>query len=340
MLIPFHLSFLEFKAEPLPEDIEGGLDIAIGDLEFLSLIFPQFAFTEGMGALNATLGGRFDSPVLKGSTNLRALAFDLPNSHISLENGTAHLDLTEKGINIRRITGDMNDGTFEISGVIQSDWFDVQRMEVVAELDEGTTFEKPGFYQLKCQSVNLQMKGPITTDGNLKLPALRGSIRVKEGLYEQDWKQLVQDLVDKTAEVQFEVWFDYPIVRDLQLDLDIVAPNNFWVESNLGEVFTSIGEIKIETSINGELVGPIQKPIFSGRVDLLGGKLVLSGDHQFEIQEGSYVENRNTLEFNPWYDITAETVEPIRNVQVRKMDRLRERSQGYYALEWLPQGQT
>ncbi len=313
VLIPFHLSLLEFKAEPLPEDIEGGLDIAIGDLDFLSLIFPQFAFTEGTGALNATLGGRFDSPVLKGSTNLRALAFELPDSHISLENGTAHLDLTERGVNIRHITGDMNDGTFEINGVIQSDWFNVQRIDVVAELSEGTKFEKPGFYQLRCQSVNLQMKGTVTTDGNLKLPPLRGSIRVKEGRYEQDWKQLVQDLVDKAAEVQFEVWFDYPIVRNLQLELDIIAPNNFWVESNLGE-------IEIETSINGEIVGPIQKPIFSGRVALLEGELALFGGHQFEIKEGSYVENKNALEFNPWYEITAETTEPIRSVPVPTTD--------------------
>ena len=320
VLIPFHLSLLEFKAELLPEDIEGGLDIAIEDLEFLSLIFPQFAFTEGMGVVNATLGGQFDSPVLKGSTNLSGFAFELPNSHISLANGTAHLNLTEKGVNIQRITGDMNDGTFEINGVIQSNWFDVQHVDLVAELSEGTTFRKPGFYQLECQSVNLQMKGDITTDGNLKLPPLRGSVRVKAGQYEQDWKQLVQDLVDKTAEVQFEVWFDYPIVRDLQLNLDIIAPNNFFVESNLGEVVTNFGEIEIETSINGELVGPIQKPIFSGRVDLLEGELSLSGGHQFEIREGSYVENKNALEFNPWYEITAETVEPIRSVQVPTTD--------------------
>ena len=318
--IPFHLSLLEFKAEPLPEDINGELDIAVEDLEFLSLIFPQFAFTEGMGAVNASLGGQFDSPMLKGSTILKGFAFELPNSHISLANGTAHLNLTEKGVNIQHMTGDMNGGTFEISGIIQSNWFNVRRVDLVAELSEGTTFRKPGFYELECQSVNLQMRGDITTDGNLKLPPLRGSIRVKRGLYEQDWKQLVQDLVDKTAEVQFEVWFDYPIVRDLQLDLDIVAPDNFWVESNLGEVVTNIGEIRIETSINGELVGPIQKPIFNGRADLLEGELSLSGGHQFEIREGSYVENENALEFNPRYEITAETVKPIRSVQVPTMD--------------------
>ena len=318
--IPFHLSLLDFKAEPLPEDIEGGLDIAIEDLEFLSLIFPQFAFTEGTGAINATLGGQFNSPLLKGSTTLRGFAFELPNSHISLANGTAHLNLTEKGVNIQRITGDMNDGSFEINGMIQSDWFDVQHVDLVAKLGEGTTFKKPGFYELECQSVNLEMKGDIRTDGNLKLPPLTGSIRVKRGLYEQDWRQLVQDLVDKTAEVQFEVWFDYPVVRDLQFDLDIIAPNNFLVESNLGELVTNIGEIEIETSINGEIVGPIQRPIFSGRVDLLAGELSFAGGHQFEIREGSYVENRNALEFNPWYEITAETVEPIRSVQVPTTD--------------------
>ena len=320
VLIPFHLSLLEFKAEPLPEAIEGGLDIAIEDLEFLSLIFPQFAFTQGMGAVNATLGGQVDSPMLKGSTTLRQFAFDLPNSHISLANGTAHLNLTETGVTIQHIKGDLNGGVIEISGMVQSNWFDVRRIDLVGELSEGTTFRKPGLYEVECQSVDLQMRGDVTTDGNLELPPLRGSIRVKRGLYEQDWRQLVQDLLDKTAEVQFEVWFDYPIVRDLQLDLDIIAPNNFLVESNLGEVVTYIGEIEIETSINGELVGPIQKPIFSGRVDLLEGELSLSGAHQFEIREGSYVENKNTLEFNPWYEITAETVEPIHSVQVPTTD--------------------
>ena len=320
VLIPFYLSLVEFKAEPLPEDIEGGLDIAIEDSEFLSLIFPQFAFIQGMGVVNATLGGQFDSPMLKGSTNLRGFAFELPNSHISLANGTAHLNLTEEGVSIQRITGDLNGGTFEISGMIQSNWFDVRHIDLVAELSEGTTFRKPGLYEVECQRIDLQMRGDVTTDGNLQLPPLRGSIRVKRGLYEQDWRQLVQDLLDKTAEVQFEVWFDYPIVRDLQLDLDVIAPNNFLVESNLGEVVTYIGEIEIETSINGELVGPIQKPIFNGRVDLLEGELSLSGAHKFEIREGSYVENKNTLEFNPSYQITAETIEPIQTVQVPTTD--------------------
>ena len=41
---------------------------------------------------------------------------------------------------------------------------------------------------------------------------------------------------------------------------------------------------------------------------------------KFEIREGSYVENKNALEFNPWYEITAETVEPIRSVQVPATD--------------------
>lgn len=311
-LIPFHLSFLEFKAEPLVDNIQGGLDIAIGDLDFLSLIFPQFAFTEGMGNINATVGGRLDSLALKGSADLTGLAFDLPESYIRLENGTAHLDLTEEGANIEYITGDMNGGTFQISGLIQSDWFDVQHIDMVAELSEGTTFKRPGFYEFECQSANLQMTGAVATDTNLELPPLRGVVRVKAGLYEQDWKQLVQEAVDKTADVQFEVWFDYPVVRNVQLDLDIIAPNNLWIESNLGD-------IKIEAAANGDFVGPVQKPVFNGRIELLKGELSHFG-HQFEVREGSYIENKNALEFNPWYEIGVETTEPIRNVQLETID--------------------
>ena len=166
-------------------------------------------------------------------------------ANIKVEDARVNLDFTDKGVDIRRIEGTLNDGTFDIYGSIQSNWLDVQHLNVFAELGSGTTFEKPGLYWVKCQRIDLAMKGPVTVDGGLKLPPLSGSIRVDEGRYEQHWKELVEEWVDKMAEVQFEVWFDYPIVRELQLDLAIVAPNNFWVESNLGN-------IKIEASVNGK----------------------------------------------------------------------------------------
>ena len=320
-LIPFHLSLLDLKAESLSQDteeklekIEGRLDIVIENLDFLPLIIPQFAFSNGTGGINVTLGGQIHSPKLKGFADLKDLAFELPDSHIKVEDASVNLDFTNNNVNIQRIEGILNGGTFDIHGAIQSNWLNVQRMDVFAKLSGGTTFEQTGLYWVRCHKVDLEMKGPVTTNGSLNLPPLSGSIRIDEGRYEQHWKQLVESWIDKEAEVQFEVWFDYPVVRDLQLDLDIVAPNNLWVESNLGK-------IKVEASVNGKIVGPVQNPVFNGRVELLEGELSLFAiDHQFEIKGGSYIENKDSIEFNPWYDITAETVEPIRNVKIPNTD--------------------
>ncbi|MCZ6678434.1 MAG: translocation/assembly module TamB domain-containing protein [Candidatus Poribacteria bacterium] len=313
-LIPFHFSLLDFKAEPLPQDIEGRLDIAIENLDFMPLIIPQFVSTGGTGGLSATIGGQLHALKLKGFADMKDLAFELPDSHIQVDNTRVNLDFTHHGVDIQRIEGQLNGGAYKIYGAIQSNWFDVHRMDVSAELRGDVTFEQPGLYRVTCRKADLAMKGPVTKNGSLKLPPLSGFIRVDEGVYEQHWKKLVKDWFDKAAVVQAEVWLDYPIVRDLQLDLQLAAPDNIWVESDFGK-------IRIEASINGKIVGPIQKPIFNGRVDLLEGEFSLFAiDHQFHIADNSYIENKNPIEFNPWYEITAETVDPIRNIEVETTD--------------------
>ena len=313
-LIPFHLSLLDLKAKPLSQDIEGRLDIAIEDLDFLPLIIPQIGAANCIGAINMTIGGQIQSPALKGFADLKELMFVLPDSHLSVENTRVNLAFTDRTLDIRRFDGRVNDGMYKIDGSIQSNWLNVHHMDVSAELIGGNTFEQPGLYWIKCRKANLAMKGNVITNGNVKLPPLRGTINIDEGRYQRHWQQLIKDLFDKKADVQFEVWFDYPIVRHLQLDLNTVAPNNLWVESDLGK-------IKVEASVNGKIVGPIQKPIFSGRVNLLEGEISLFAiDHQFNIQSGSYIENKDQIEFNPWYEITTKTAEPIRNVEIENTD--------------------
>jgi hypothetical protein len=124
---------------------------------------------------------------------------------------------------------------------------------------------------------------------------------------------LVKQWVDKEADVQFEVLSDYPIVRDLQLELNIVAPEL--------KVISDLGRLEIEAFVNGKVVGPIQKPIFIGRIDLLEGEFSFFAlNYPFSIKSGSYIENRSQLEFNPWYEIYAETAEPIQNVPLETTD--------------------
>ena len=128
-------------------------------------------------------------------------------------------------------------------------------------------------------------------------------------------KILVSEWMDAAGTIHFEAWSDYPIMRDLRFDLEVLAPNDFRVVSNLGE-------LDIEVSIEGQLSGRIQKPSFIGRVNLIPRSefRLENFTYRFTIEEDSYVENRNPLEFNPWYEIHAKTLDPIEGVQVVTTD--------------------
>ena len=307
-LIPFNLSFLEFKAEPLQQDeIEGRLDVAIRDLDFLPLIIPSCDFADGTGEIGVTIGGPLRSPQLKGIANLRNLEFDFPDSYTKIEKTEIDVDFTHSGLNIRRFDGRLNGGTYRINGSLESNWHRIENLNLAAALRGGCVFEMPGVYWVEINSADLAI------NGGLKLPVLAGSIHIAEGRYENHWRELVKNWFDKDAGIQTEVWFDYPLVRDLRLNLAVSADDNLRMESDIGEL-----EVVVSV-VNGKMVGPIQKPIFDGRVNLLEGQFSLL-DHLFSINDGSFVENTNPFEFNPQYKIDAETIDPIRNIPLVTTD--------------------
>ena len=307
-LIPFNLSFLEFKAEPLQHDeIEGRLDVAIRDLDFLPLIIPSCDFADGTGEIGVTIGGPLRSPQLKGIANLRNLEFDFPDSFTKIEKTELDLDFTHRGLNIRRFDGRLNGGTYRISGSVESNWHRVQDINLSAALGGGCIFEMPGVYWVKFESADLAM------NGGLKLPELTGSIHIAEGRYEKHWRELVKNWLDKDAVIQTEVLFDYPLLRDLRLNLAVFAEDNLRMESDIGELEVAV------SVVNCKIVGPIQKPIFDGRVNLLEGQFSFL-DHLFAINRGSFIENTNPFDFNPQYKIDAETIDPIRNVPLVTTD--------------------
>ena len=332
--IPFDLSLDRLHANlpspNLPDQantIEGRLDVFIEDLEFLPLIQRQIGFAEGSGSVNVTIGGQIDAPQLKGVANFADLAFDLPDANINVKKTDVTVDFTNEGFQIRGWEGILNGGAYTADGYGSSHWHRIGYVDLTATLEGGSTFEDYGLYRITCGEVNLFMKGAVGGDesrnlmiGNSSgsvenLPPIQGTVRIVEGTYERDWQQLVNEWFDQAANIQFEVWSDYPIMRDLRFDLDVLAPNDFRVISN-------VGKLDIEVSIDGKLSGRIQKPSFIGRVNLLPRSefTLESIIYPFTIEEGSYVENTNPFEFNPRYEIYAKTLDPIERVQVISTD--------------------
>ena len=332
--IPFDVSLDRLHASlPSPsvsgkaDAIEGRLDVFIEDLEFLPLIQPQIGFAEGTGSVNVTIGGGIDAPKLKGVANFADLAFNITEANINVKETDVIVEFTNEGFEIQRWDGGLNGGAYRAGGYGTSDWHRLEYLDLTATLKGGSTFEVPGLYRVTCGEVDVFMKGavggrgsgnPMVVDsgGSVEgLPPVQGTVRILEGVYERHWKQLVNEWFDQAAELYLEVWSDYPIMRDLKFDLDVLAPNDFRVVSNLGE-------LDIEVSINGTLSGRIQKPSFNGRVNLMPrSEFTLEGViYPFTVEEGSYVENRDPLVFNPHYEIHAKTLDPIERVRVVATD--------------------
>jgi hypothetical protein len=310
-LIPFRLSFLEVIAEPLPQDIEGRLDITIGDLGFLPDLLDIFQFVSGSGSVNATIGGRLASPKLRGVAHTNGLAFDMPAIDISVEDTEIDLIFTNEGLQINRFEGTLNEGTYQISGALESNWHRVHYIDISADA-EGCAFILPN-YEFQCGEVGLTVKGKVEMDERVELPPLSGFVDITEGKYKRSWKELVQKWFDKASEIQFEALSDYPILRHLQFNIQLSTRNNFQVVSDLGKLKN------FEVAVNGEILGRVQKPVFTGRIDLLqGGEIsFFASDYPFTLTDGSYVENKDRLEFNPRYEIFAETTRPIQSVPMR-----------------------
>ncbi len=324
--IPFDLSIDRLHAElgsrilsSQADTIEGRLDVFIENLEFLPLIQSQIAFATGSGSVNVTIGGQVDAPQLKGIANFADVAFNLPAANIHVKNTDAAVDFTHEGFEIRNWDGVLNGGVYRAGGSGSSDWHRIEYVDLKAALDGGSTFEQRGLYRVTCGEVDVFMTGQVgggeSGDSVSGLPPVEGTVLIAEGTYERHWQDLVSEWMDAAGTIHFEAWSDYPIMRDLRFDLEVLAPNDFRVVSNLGE-------LDIEVSIEGQLSGRIQKPSFIGRVNLIPRSefRLENFTYRFTIEEDSYVENRNPLEFNPWYEIYAKTLDPIEGVQVVTTD--------------------
>lgn len=300
--VPYLLSFWKFYANPLPEPIEGNIRLEMKALEVLPLINPFLQSASGTGIITATVGGTPAAPRFVGSGEFNKVAFELPNAGVSLKDTEVRLDFSETGINIGRLEGKLNNGNFSVTGGITSDWLNVNDMALNAYLN-ANRFVQPGQYRLNIDSADLHLSGHPTK------PRLTGNVNIRDGHYEQNWEN-VRDWFAGTTVTETEVALDTPLLRDIQLDVEINMPNNFHLLSSLG------GPTDIEIACFGRLIGPIQQPIFSGDVSILRGKISII-TQVFEFVEGSAISNRSAVDFDPELNILLQTPNPIRGVLLR-----------------------
>ena len=310
-LIPFFTAlqqtpekvWTEFQQLPM----RGILDIAVEDLDMLRFVVPGLRTTTGTSEMHVELTGTIETPEANGGILFKNVGFELPDAGIDIKNVEGKFQLSEKGANITQLDGMLNGGNFSVRGSVTAPpdrriWQTPPTLDLSTSLTS-TVFEQQGQYRVDLDSTEFYLQGELLR------PRLTGNLYISGGYYQQNW-EIVRDWLTGVSVNETDILLDYPILRDLLLDVDINLPDNFHVLSSI------TGPTDIEIGCLGELIGPINQPVFSGNVSVLRGKVGFFAQ-TFEIVEGSTISNQSTVDFNPVLNVQLQTPNRIRGILPR-----------------------
>ena len=319
--MPYHLEIIPFLMalqrspetvwqELLQTEMNGILDIKVDDLDILRYLVPGLESPTGTSQMYVVLNGTMETPQAEGAVRFDDIGFELPEAGIHVKETNGRIELSEQGATVEQLEGVLNDGAFLITGSVKAPadgrvWENPPTMDLRTSISSAL-FEQPGQYQIQLGSNPTQLH----LRGGFDDPSLTGNLNISQGYYKQNWEAVVNWFAG-TSVSEVDVILDYPILRNLRLDIDIDIPDNFHVRSSI----TGPTDIEISSS-GGKLVGPIRKPVFNGTVLVLGGRIGLV-PQTFEFIEGSRITNGSTSDFDPELNIFLRTPDRIRGVLPR-----------------------
>ncbi len=319
--MPYHLEITPFLTalqrspeavwqELLQTEMDGILDIKVDNLDILRYLVPGLGAPTGTSQVYVVLNGTMERPQVEGAVRFDDIGFELSEAGIYVKETTGRIALSEQGATVEQLEGVLNDGAFSMTGSVKAPadgrvWENPPTMDLQTSISSAL-FEQFGKYQIQLGSNPTQLH----LRGGFDDPSLTGNLNISQGYYEQNWAAVV-DWFAGTSVTEVDVILDYPILRDLRLDVDIDIPDNFHVRSSI----TGPTDIEISSS-GGKLIGPIQNPVFNGTVSVRSGKIGLV-PQTFEFIEGSRITNGSTSEFDPELNIFLRTPDRIRGVLPR-----------------------
>ena len=291
-------------------DMGGILDIQVNDFDILSSVIPGLDSPTGTGQIHVELKGTIEAPQAIGAVLFNNIGFEISEAGIRAKEIESRIELSEKGATIEQLRGILNDGPFSIIGSVTAPadgrvWENAPTMDLQTSISSAF-FEQPNKYQVKLGANPTQLH----LQGGFDDPSLTGNLNISQGYYKQNWEAVV-DWFAGTSVSEVDVILDYPILRDLYVDIDIDIPDNFRVLSSI----TGPTDIEI-SSLGSKLIGPIRKPVFNGTVSVVSGRIGLV-PQTFEFIEGSRITNGSTSDFDPELNISLRTPNNIRGVLPR-----------------------
>ena len=320
--LPYQIELIPFltQLQQVPEtvwkklretDIDGILDIEVKHLDILQSMVPDLKLPTGTSQAHVEFIGTVETPQAVGAVLFNNIEFRVPTAGIHIAELTGSIELTEQGATVRQLGGRLNDGTFSMTGSVKAPpdgrvWANPPTLDLQSRI-ASANFEQSGKYKIELDSNPSQ----FYLQGGFDDPKLTGNLNVSGGYYEQNW-ETVRDWLVGASVSEMDLMLDYPILRDLILEIYIDIADNFEVRSSIA------GPTDIQVSCTGRLIGPIQKPIYNGNVSVLSGEIAfIPQTFEFIEDSNSSITNRSLDVFNPELNLFLRTPDYIRGVLPR-----------------------
>jgi autotransporter translocation and assembly factor TamB len=250
--------------------------------------------------ISAKMAGTLKQPDLNADLALDRLGISLPESGQRLHDLTGHVRITPEALNLEKITGGLDQGTFSLAGTVALEKF------------------KPHSWNIKATALQLPVKIPDTLDlllesnlefdGNTDKTAgqaagqsdvrgdIRGEIRILEGLYYKDVKlNLLQGIREpKRTGVPDSSTGEMSFMQGLTLDIGIQSRQPVQVDNNVA-VMELVPALRLS--------GTLDNPVVSGRAQADEGVITYQKT-EFEIQR-AVIDFVNPYRIEPDMDIQA-----------------------------------
>ncbi|MBM3212106.1 hypothetical protein FJZ33_07800 [Candidatus Poribacteria bacterium] len=287
------------------------IDGRLNDMSILSFLNKDITESSGIGVVGVTITGDLKKVLAKeeplrflGSCSFNALNVNFPNSFITFKDLKADLVFDSQGISEKRgfirlnsFRGRLNDGDFALdldrsvrpgAEIIWSKDTDYRLNQIN---DIWVNLRDVRLYQPMVYSILLD--GDVVLRGKLDAPILAGNVILDEGEYTESLESFIQKLF-YSRQIGVKAFLDYPLVQELELNINVQVPNNMWMKNSL---------VNVEAKAAANVRGSLAKPIVLAQGNIIQGEFSYIG-RKFTITKG---EIRNENEINPRYDIVAET---------------------------------
>ena len=294
------------------KDMSLRVDAKLDDMGILPFLNIEITESSGKGSAGATITGNMkrimakEEPVrFAGACRFRDLNVNFDRSYISFEGLQADIEFSfgktatdpNRGfIALNTLRGKMNDGELFLNAdqtaqagaeIIWDRKYSIGELRNISFTMRDCELYRPGEY-------SILLNGDLALRGRFDAPIVRGDVNVYKGEYTESLEGFIQKLFS-SREIGVKAFLEYPLVQDLELDVNAQVPGNMWMKNSIVDV-----EAKAFAKVRGSLANPIV--LAQGSV-LEGGTFSYFG-REFEITKG---EITNKAEIDPEYDIVAMT---------------------------------